>query len=267
MEEKTMKKWITALCCALAAILLLFPLYILLINSLDVSHVLQMKYFLLSPSIDPLLSALFTDALYSTQFLNSFFLTIPVVAGHILFAVTSGFALARRSFKFSFVLTALYVAVLLLPSQVTILPNFILCKSIGILNTPWALILPAVFTPLGTVLMRQTILNIPDGVLESASLETNSPISVLLHIVIPMTRPTIVILAFIVFSECWNMVEKALILITDRAKYPLSVVLANLKDAVPSALFAKSVIFILPVLLIIYALSDELIKSVEREQQ
>ena len=133
---------------------------------------------------------------------------------------------SRGSFPGKRILAFLLVALLVLPVQVTLVPNYLMLKNLGLLNTYAALILPALFAPLGTFLLGQSFRSIPNALLDAARLDGCGTIGLLWRIVMPMRKGTMACVAILAFLDAWNMVEQPRAYLRSFQEYPLSVGLA-----------------------------------------
>ena len=176
----------------------------------------------LQPSYDVFLST----SRYLDSFWRSLGLTCTVAAGQLVVSVPAGFCFAKRSFPGKRILAFLLVALLVLPVQVTLVPNYLMLKNLGLLNTYAALILPALFAPLGTFLLGQSFWSIPNALLDAARLDGCGTIGLLWRIVMPMRKGTMACVAILAFLDAWNMVEQPLAYLRSFQEYPLSVGLA-----------------------------------------
>lgn len=163
---------------------------------------------------------------YLDSFWRSLGLTCTVAAGQLVVSVPAGFCFAKRSFPGKRILAFLLVALLVLPVQVTLVPNYLMLKNLGLLNTYAALILPALFAPLGTFLLGQSFRSIPNALLDAARLDGCGTIGLLWRIVMPMRKGTMACVAILAFLDAWNMVEQPLAYLRSFQEYPLSVGLA-----------------------------------------
>ena len=163
---------------------------------------------------------------YLDSFWRSLGLTCTVAVGQLVVSVPAGFCFAKRSFPGKRILAFLLVALLVLPVQVTLVPNYLMLKNLGLLNTYAALILPALFAPLGTFLLGQSFRSIPNALLDAARLDGCGTIGLLWRIVMPMRKGTMACVAILAFLDAWNMVEQPLAYLRSFQEYPLSVGLA-----------------------------------------
>jgi len=205
---------------------------------------------------------LFASETYIATFWNSMLIALASVFLHAVVSVIAGYALARGRFRGRTTLFFLYVLIMLMPFQVTLLPNYIMAKDLGIYNTWLALILPSAFAPLGVFLVRQFVINMPDDILQAAYLDTSSNLRILRSIVAPNIWPGILTVAILAFAECWNMVEQPLILIEDEWLYPLSMQLNSLDGASMAIRFPGAVFYVVPAVLLYFIFENELVDGV-----
>ncbi len=201
---------------------------------------------------------LIESPLYLNMFWNSMKLTIPVVLGQILVSSMAAYAFTVLSFKGKEVLFFLYVIVMLLPLQVTLVPNFIVAEFFHITDSYAAIILPGIFNPFGVFLIRQYMKMMPASYLEAASIDGAGHIRKFIYIILPMIKSAIACTAILTFVEYWNMVEQAVIFIKDSKARPLSIFLANINQQQMGVSFAASCFYVFPVLIILFFGQDYL---------
>lgn len=177
-------------------------------------------------TLQPYYDVFLSTSRYLDSFWRSLGLTCTVAAGQLMVSVPAGFCFAKRSFPGKRVLAFLLVALLVLPVQVTLVPNYLMLKNLGLLNTYAALILPALFAPLGTFLLGQSFRSIPNALLDAARLDGCGTIGLLWRIVMPTRKGTMACVAILAFLDAWNMVEQPLAYLRSFQEYPLSVGLA-----------------------------------------
>lgn len=177
-------------------------------------------------TLQPYYDVFLSTSRYLDSFWRSLGLTCTVAAGQLMVSVPAGFCFAKRSFPGKRILAFLLVALLVLPVQVTLVPNYLMLKNLGLLNTYAALILPALFAPLGTFLLGQSFRSIPNALLDAARLDGCGTIGLLWRIVMPTRKGTMACVAILAFLDAWNMVEQPLAYLRSFQEYPLSVGLA-----------------------------------------
>ena len=206
---------------------------------------------------------LIENPMYLHMFWNSFLYASSITLLTNIIALPVAFAFAKVRFfardKFFF----LFIIVLLMPYQVTLLSNYILIARTGLLGSSLAVIIPSVFAPLGIFLLRQSIRSVPDTLIEAVVLETSSVTRILRHAIIPKIAPSLVTMNILVFADSWNMVEKYAIFINQPADMPLSVTLNGIMNNVPGISFAGSVLFMLPIIILYFMFEEQITKGLE----
>ncbi len=145
-----------------------------------------------------------TKAPFTRFFLNSVIVTTSVTGLQLLTASLAAYAFARLRFPGKGLLFVAYLAVMMVPSQVTLIPNFITLRKLGMLNTYWALILPFVATGFGTFLIRQYFLSIPAELFDAATVDGAGHLPILWHICLPLARPALATFGLLTTMWHWN---------------------------------------------------------------
>ena len=167
---------------------------------------------------------------YLLSFWHTLALCTFVVAGQTILSLFSGLAFAKLPFPGREVYFFLLIIVMVLPVQVTLVPNYRILENLSLLNTQWAVIFPAVFAPLGTFLMTQAFRSIPQEVLEAAQLDGANLVEILWKICTPMSKSGTATVMLLSFLGAWNMVEQPLAYLQEVKKYPLPVSLAYIRN-------------------------------------
>jgi multiple sugar transport system permease protein len=184
---------------------------------------------------------------------NSALLATAVTAFSLLLNAMAGYAFAKLRFPGRDRTFAFLLGALVLPSQVAILPLFLLMRQLGLVSSYWGVILPAMATIFGIFMVRQYALSIPDELLDAARIDGASEVRIFGTIILPLCRPILVTLAIFTFLGTWNDFFWPLVVLTDDSKYTLPVALANLfgehvQDT--ELMMAGSVLTVMPVLLL-----------------
>lgn len=202
--------------------------------------------------------ALFTDGgVYFFMFLRSMTAAAAVTLGQTFTAVAVGFLFGRFRFRGRIVLLLAYTVVLFLPYSATMLPNYMIIREMNLLNTQWSIILPAVFSPLGVIVMTIFAASVPDETIDAALLETKKLSEILGYVIIPQVMPGIALTMVITFTEAWNMVEQPQAMMENRLLHPLSVSLNSIFSG-GSGNFAASFLYIIPPILLLWSCRDSL---------
>lgn len=199
---------------------------------------------------------------YLMKFWNSVILTLPVVVFQVLTALGAAYAFARLRGKAQKIILFVYLILMLMPYQVTLVPNYLVNSRLGILNTRWAVILPGIFAPFSVYLLTKYMRRIPESVFEAAKLDGAGEWVLFTKIAIPLCRGPIASVSILVFIDYWNMVEQPLIMMSDSAYHPLSVFLSEINRGEIGLAFAVAVIYMVPPILIFLYGEEELVDGI-----
>ena len=198
-------------------------------------------------------SQYFTVLLKSPDFLykfwNSVILVAPIVLAQLAVASVAAYGFTRWRGKIRDTIFFAYVILMLMPYQVTLVPNYLVSDFLGLLNTRWAIILPGAFAPFSVFLLTKSMRRIPASLIESAKLDGAGEWHIFWNICLPQCRSALYSIAILVFIDYWNMVEQPLILMPDASQQPLSVYLSQINAGEIGIAFAAAVIYMVPGLL------------------
>lgn len=193
-------------------------------------------------------------------FFNSAFVAIAGTIGQIVVSAMAAYAFARIQWRGRNVVFMLYLATMMIPSVVLVIPQFILVRNLGWMNSYWALIVPAFFSAFGTFLLRQSFLGLPKDFEEAALVDGANPFIIFWRIVLPLSQPALATLGVMAFMGLWNSYLWPLFVARKDEIVTLPVALATLQ-AGPRALsewnviMAGAVVTVLPIL-IVYAFAQ-----------
>ncbi|WP_254639569.1 carbohydrate ABC transporter permease [Cohnella sp. GbtcB17] len=194
------------------------------------------------------------NPVFLRMFWNSAGMVLPIVAGQTAVASLSAYAFARLRFRGRDKLFLVYLMTMLMPFQVTLVPNYIMIDRLGLLNKEASIILPGIFGAFGVFMLRQFMLHIPGTYTEAAKIDGAGHGTIFARIVLPLVMPGVASLTVLLFVDYWNMVEQPLIFLQDTFKQPLSLYLAHINRAARGVGFAASVLYMTPmILLYLYA--------------
>ena len=203
----------------------------------------------------------FDNSEYLGKFWNSVSLALPVVLGQLLISAPAAYAFEmsryRHKEKFYFV----YMVIMLLPLQVTLVPNFIVADWLGLLENRAAVILPAALNPFGVFLMRQYLRGLSHEYIEAALIDGASHLRIIYSVVMPMFKPALAALIILTFINNWNIVEQAIIFL-NAGQEPLSVYLASMASRNLDMIFAASFFYLLPPLLMFLYWKEHMIEGI-----
>ena len=203
--------------------------------------------------------------LFPRWMFNSIFIAVIGTALNLLFNSMAGYALARLSFPGKKAVFITILAVLMIPAQVTMIPNYLILKELGWLNSYQGMIVPAMINATFIFMMRQFFINFPKELEEAAEMDGLSKLGTFFKIVIPLARPALAAQAIFVFMGSWNDFMRPLIVMTDIEMFTLPLGLNTFKGQYVSYwnyIMAASMVFTLPVLLIYAFFNRYFIKGI-----
>lgn len=191
--------------------------------------------------------------------LNSLVLAIACTVVAVGSASMAAFVFSKLPFRGSGKIFGLYLATMMIPGTVTMVPNYIILRVLGLLDTYTGLILPSLANAFGVFLMRQSMMSVNDAYLESAHLDGASLYRIFFQIMLPMVLPTLSTMVLLSFMGSWNSYLWPLIVLTSTDKQTLQVVLGNMNGMYKNnehVLMAGAVLTILPIL-VVYLVSQK----------
>ena len=200
---------------------------------------------------------------------NSFKLSLLSVIGQVLTCAMAAFVFAIVKFKGRDFLFALLVATLMIPPQVSLIPDFIIFKYLGLIGTQWPLILPAFWGgAFGTFLLRQYFLTIPRDLVDAARMDGASLFDIFWRVYMPLSKPAVAALSIFVFKDAWNdLLHPLIYLPTDMQKTTLTVGLAFFQQQLQAGgkftvLMAGAFLSIVPLLIIFFIAQKQFIEGI-----
>jgi multiple sugar transport system permease protein len=207
---------------------------------------------------------LITDQTILRGFVNSALYAIAIIGGQILILPMLAYGLSCFRFRGRDIIAFSIVLLMVLPFQVTMVPNVLTLRTLNLLNSRWAVILPMLTAPFSAFLLRQYMLSIPGELIEAAQIDSAGPLHCYIRIVLPLSRPVIGTMIALSFAECWNLVEQPLVYLTLRPDLqPLSVTFGQLTSQIRGIEFAGAALFILPSLFVYMIFQDDIMEGVQ----
>lgn len=261
------------------AVLLLLPVVLTVVNSLmtereitanygmlgksDTSSFITMKWIPDRVSFQQYYAVLLASPRFLLMFWNSVGMVTPILAGQVVVATLAAFAFGKLRFPGREPLFFMYLITMLMPFQVTLVPNYIMGDRLGLLNSPGSIILPGIFSAFGVFLLRQFMLHIHSAYMEAAQMDGAGYFRIFCSIVLPMVKPGIAALIVLLFADYWNMVEQPLIFLQDAALQPLSVYLSRIQEDSLGVSFAASVVYMIPMMLLFLCAERYFIEGIQ----
>ncbi|MCI8402228.1 MAG: carbohydrate ABC transporter permease [Lachnospiraceae bacterium] len=213
-------------------------------------------------SFSQYITVLFKSPEYLLKFWNSVILVVPIVIFQLLVASLAAYSFTRYRGRFKEVIFFLYTILMLMPYQVTLVPNYLVSGWLHILDTNWAIWLPGIFSPFGVFLLTKFMRRIPVSVMEAAKIDGAGEWQIFMKICMPLCKGALYSIAILVFIDYWNMVEQPLILLSDAETHPLSVFLSKINKGEIGLAFAVATIYMVPSLLIFLYGEDYLVEGI-----
>ncbi|MBQ6409486.1 MAG: carbohydrate ABC transporter permease [Butyrivibrio sp.] len=227
-----------------------------------ISKTVNLKFIPDMVTFNQYFTVLFKSPEYLFKFWNSVIYVGPIVVIQLLIATLASYGFARYSGKLKNAIFFAYIIMMLMPYQVTLVPNFLVSRAIGIYGTRWAIWLPGMFSPFAVYLLTKFMKRIPTEVMEAASIDGANEWYIFSRVCMPLCKGGIASIAILVFFDYWNMVEQPLILLPDADMHPLSVFLSKINAGEISLAFAVAVIYLVPPLLIFLYGEDYLVEGI-----
>ena len=201
---------------------------------------------------------LIRDTSVLKMFVNSAMYAVAILLGQAAVIPMMAYALSRFEFRGRDAVFFGILMLMLLPFQVTMVPNVLTLRQLGLLETAWAVILPMWFSPFYIFLLRQFMVGLPNELFEAAQMDGAGTARCFVHVAVPVCRPVIGAAAALSFADCWNLVEQPMAYLSQRQDLqPLSVMFNQLVDESSGTEFAGAALYMLPALFVyLYFLKD-----------
>ncbi len=208
---------------------------------------------------------LFNAAPFVDNLLNSLFVTVAVVVGSTIVSVLAAYAFARLEFPGREALFILFLAALTLPSQVSAVPEFVVVKYLGLLNSQFSLVIPALVQVTRLFLLRQHFRTIPDQLIDAAKVDGAGHFRTLRHVIVPMSWPAISAVMVITGQYIWNDFFWPLLFISNQQRMTAPLALYNLQQISGGdvgAVFAGLTVLSIPVVVAFLFMQRRLMEGI-----
>lgn len=227
-----------------------------------ISEKVNLKFIPDIVSFSQYITVLFKSPDYLFKFWNSVILVVPIVAFQLLVAAFAAYGLTRYRGRIKEMIFFVYIILMLMPYQVTLVPNYLVSGWLHILDTRWAIWLPGIFSPFAVYLITKFMRRIPESVIEAAQIDGAGEWQIFRRICLPLCKGCMCSVAILIFIDYWNMVEQPLILLSDEAMHPLSVFLSKINSGEIGLAFAVATIYMVPTLLVFLYGEDYLVEGI-----
>ncbi|MGB6119218.1 MAG: carbohydrate ABC transporter permease [Mesorhizobium sp.] len=198
-------------------------------------------------------TALFDRFNFALYFWNSLFITVIATIITVIFNSMAAFALSKYRFRGQTFVFVLIIATLMIPPTINLVPIYLVVSELGLVNSPWGVIWPAVATPTGVFLLRQYMLTIPDDLLDAARMDHASEWRVYWKIVLPLSAPAIAVLVIFSVMWRWNDFLWPLIVLNRSEQFTLQLALNAFQGELQTSwanLLAMTILTLLPITIV-----------------
>lgn len=243
-----------------------------------ISENVNLKFIPDKVTLDQYRSVLIKNSDYLMKFWNSIILTVPITFFQLLLAVVTSYGFSRYPGKIKGLIFFVYIILMIMPSQVTLVPNYLVLDKFGMIETEklgvspaaerlisrLAIILPAVFSPFSIFLLTKVMRRIPNSYVEAAKLDGAGEIQIMTKIYLPMCKSALVSIGMLVFIDYWNMVEQPIVLMKgdNTSLHPLSVFLSQISETEAGLAFAVGAVYMIPTILMFLYGEDYLVEGI-----
>jgi len=202
------------------------------------------------PTLQPVAELLLDTPQFFVMFWNTFKLVVPSVIGQLVLGAPAAWALSRFRFRFRKLLTTVYITLMLMPFQVTMVPNYLVIDRLGLMNTLMSVILPFAFSAFPVFIMIKGFDSVPRELLEASAIDGAGRFKTFFGIGLPLGMPGILSAMVLGFLECWSAIEQPMTFIKDQSLWPLSLYLPQIVAEKLGLAMAASLMMLLPTALI-----------------
>ena len=227
-----------------------------------VSKTVNLKFIPDQVTLSQYITGLIKSPDYLLKLWNSILLVVPIVLLQVSVASVAAYSFTRWRGKIRSGIFFFYVILMLMPYQVTLVPNYLVSSWLGILNTRWSIILPGMFAPFSVFLLTKFMRRIPYSLIEAAKVDGAGEWEIFTKVCLPECRSALYSIAILVFIDYWNMVEQPLILLQDAESQPLSVFLSQINAGEIGLAFAMATVYMIPSLLLFLHGEEYLVEGI-----
>ncbi len=206
----------------------------------------------------------FSSGNFGLYFANSAYVAILSTILTVIINTMAGYAFAKYKFPGSNIIFVFFIATLMLPLEVLMIPIFQVIRAFDMYNTFWGIIIPPAATPAGVFLVRQYFLTVPKDLLEAARIDGASETGIFLKLMLPIAKPVMSVLAIFSFLWRWNDYMWPLLVLRDSEKYTVQLALSNFAGQFSvdwNSMLAMSVVTMIPVLIVFLIFQKQFVKG------
>lgn len=226
MVQRKINKIILTLLVSILAALFIAPLLWMISSSFKQSiAVFEQPFHWIpqQPTISNYIKVWFGEQISMLRsYWNTFFVVVVSVTGSLILASLAAYSFAKINFKGKNFMFMIFLSSIMIPGQATLIPRFMLFKSIGLYNNLWSLILPGLFNATSIFMLRQVYLGLPTDLIDAAKIDGAGHLRIFSTIMMPLTKPALTSLLILSCISIWNEYLSALIFLTKDKLYTVS---------------------------------------------
>lgn len=269
-QRRKVKKIITYAFLGIWAIVVLFPFYWMLLTSIksygsyNAESVPQ--FITLSPTLENYVIA-FTSVPLLDYFINTLIFTVATTALMLVIIIPAAFAFARLNFKGKDLVFVLFLSLMMIPSELVVITNYVTVTELDLRNTFTGLILPSVTSIFYIYLLKENFSQIPDELYYAAKIDGTSDFKYMMRVMVPICRPTVVTVTILKIIECWNSYIWPRLVTDDPDYFLVSVGIQQIRENgfgrenIP-AMMAAVVVISLPLIILFLVFRDKIMAGV-----
>ncbi len=271
-QRKTVKKVIVYTLLAIWGLIVLFPFYWMLLSSVksygDYNAESVPQFITLNPTLDNYITA-FTSVPLLDYFLNTLIFTVATTALMLVIIVPAAFAFARLNFKGKNLVFVLFLSLMMIPSELVVITNFVTITELYLRNTFIGLILPSVTSIFYIYLLKENFSQIPDELYYAAKVDGTTDFKYMMRIMVPICKPTVITVTILKVIECWNSYVWPRLITDDEAYYLVSNGIQEIRENgfgrenIP-AMMAAVVVISVPLIILFLIFRNRIMEGVAR---
>lgn len=269
VDQRVVRRWKMAwvyVVLASSALLLALPFYYMLITAFKSTEELaslQLSFWIQNPNLDAL-RQLLEGTIYLRSAWNSLLVSGAITLGNLFFCPLAGYAFAKHRFPGRDLLFYFLLSTMMIPGSILLVPNFLLARDFGWINTYWPLVVPGLASVFFVFMSRQFISKIPNDLIQAARVDGCSELRIYFQIILPCCRPLLASIGILSFLGAWNSFIGPMIYLLDEEAYTTPLVISMLQGRFgnqENVQMAGSLLAILPALLLFFIFQKQIVNS------
>ena len=266
-DRMTPGRWVVWAGLIIGGLVMLFPVYWVLVTAVSPGGLAQGTGFRLWPDRVDLgvFGRAFTDQPVARWLLNSAVIAVASVVVTVVVSLLAGYAFAKYRFRGRNALFALMLVTIMVPIHVIMVPEFVIVSRLGLVNSPWAVVLPTAAQAVTIFMARQFLAGLPDELIEAARVDGAGELRIFMRVVLPLSGPLIAVLTILTFVWRWNDFVWPLVALQAPENYTISVGLAALNGTFShpwDEMMAITLLSMVPVVAVFLAFQKRFVQGI-----